>query len=86
MRFVRRKIRKYSSLLDATKTEMWKPTMEGVVKSYSSMRALFEVTYVHDDWEELDFEELQMILVMGVPYGYSEHDSGKTRANDLMIL
>ena len=44
------------------------------------MRALFQVTYVDEDWEELDFEELQMILVMGVPYGDSEHDSGKTRA------
>ena len=47
--------------------------MEGVVKSYSPMRALFKVTYVDDDWEELDFEELQMILVMGVPYGDSEN-------------
>ena len=53
-------------MLDATKTEMWKP-MEGVVKSYFPMRALFKVTYVDDDWEELDFEELHMILVMGVP-------------------
>jgi hypothetical protein len=43
---------------------MWKP-MEGVVKSYSPMRAVFKVTYVDDDWEELDFEELQMILIMG---------------------
>jgi hypothetical protein len=74
MRFVGRKIRKYFSMLNATKAEMWKP-MEGVVSSYSSMRALFKVTYVDDDWEELDFEELQMILVMGVPYGDSEHDS-----------
>jgi hypothetical protein len=74
MRFVGRKIRKYFSMLDTTKAEMWKP-MEGVVKSYSPMRALFKVTYVDDDWEELDFEELQMILVMGVPYGDSEHDS-----------
>ena len=87
MRFVGRKIRKYFSILDATKTEMWKP-MEGVVKSYSPMRALFKVTYVDDDWEELDFEELQMILVMGVTYGDSEHDSGKTRAelNDLLTF
>ena len=62
--------------------------MEGVVKSYSPMRALFKVTYVDDDWEELDFEELQMILIMGVPYGDSDHDSGKTRAelNDLMTF
>jgi hypothetical protein len=39
MRFVGRKIRKYFSILDATKTEMWKP-MEGVVKSYSPIREL----------------------------------------------
>ena len=70
-----------------TRFQMWKP-MEGVVKSYSPMRELFKVTYVDDDWEELDFEELQMILVMGVPYGDSEHDSGKTRAelNDLLTF
>jgi hypothetical protein len=87
MRFVGRKIRKYFSILDATKTEMWKP-MEGLVKSYSPMRALFKVTYIDDDWEELDFEELQMILVMGVPFGDSEHDSGKTRVelNDLLTF
>jgi hypothetical protein len=86
MRFVGRKIRKYFSMLDATKAEMWKP-MEGVVKSYSPMGALFKVTYVDDDWEELDFEELQMILIMGVPYGDSEHASGKTRAElNPMIL
>jgi hypothetical protein len=72
-------------MLAATKAKMWKP-MEGVVKSYYPMRALFKVTYVDDDWEELDFEEEQMILILGVPYGDSEHDSGKTRAelNDLM--
>jgi hypothetical protein len=66
---------------------MWKP-MEGVVKSYYPMCALFKVTYVDDDWEELDFEELQMILIMGVPYGDSEHDTGKTREelNDLMTF
>jgi hypothetical protein len=87
MRFVGRKIRKYFSMLDATKSEMWE-SMEGVVKSYSPMRVLFKVTYVDDDWEELDFEELQMILIMGVPYGDSEHDSGKTRPelNDLMTF
>ena len=28
----------------------------------NTMRALFRVTYVDDDLEELDFEELQMIL------------------------
>ena len=66
---------------------MWKP-MEGVVKSYSPMCVIFKVTYVDDDWEDLDFEELQMILVMGVPYGDSEHDSGKTRGelNDLLTF
>jgi hypothetical protein len=62
MRFVGRKIRKYFSMLDATKSEMWE-SMEGVVKSYSPMYVLFKVTYVDDDWEELDFEELQMILI-----------------------
>jgi hypothetical protein len=52
------------------------------------MCGLFKVTYVDDDWEELDFEELQMILVMGVPYGDSEQGSGKKRAelNDLLTF
>ncbi len=38
--------------------------------------------------EGLDFEELQMILVMGVPYDDSEHDSGKTlgELNDLLTF
>jgi len=44
--------------------------MEGVVKSYSPIRVLFTVTYVDDDWEEFDFEELEMILIMGVPSLY----------------
>ena len=62
--------------------------MEGVVKSYSPMRTLFKVTYVDDDWEEHDFEELKMIFVLGVPHGDSEHDSGKTRVelNDLVAF
>ncbi len=62
--------------------------MEGVVKSYSPMREIFKLTYVDNDWGEIDFEEWQMILVMGVPYGDSEHDSGKTRSelNDLLTF
>ena len=56
-----------------------KKAFRGTVTSYSADRALFRIDFEDNDWEEWDFEELRMNIVMDVKYGDRKDDHGLTR-------
>ena len=84
-RFVKRKVRKaFPHRLGRGKTE-WR-TIDGVVQDYNWKRGLFRIKYSDDSTEDMDFEQLQEILIMGRQYGDSKEDWGRTRDETAVIL
>ena len=81
-RFLNRRVRKRFSMGGKSKDQV----CEGSVKSYNKRRQLFKVVYDDNDWEELDFQELQQVIVMGKAYGDKEREEGKTRDEILSHL
>ena len=77
-RFLKRAVRKEFEVKCDGKVAI-KKAFRGTVTSYSADRALFRIDFEDNDWEEWDFEELRMNIVMDVKYGDRKDDHGLTR-------
>lgn len=75
--FVKRKVRRRFKVMNHLKKEISK-AFDGKVTKFYPRRALFRINYSDGDWEEVDFEELQDILIMSVEYEDAAEEAGKT--------